>query len=214
MNDAVSKGEFAAIIGVTPGRISQYLAQGKITSAALVGHGRNAKIIVERARADLRLTLDISQRLGNGIDTRLDTDDDMPLMDRRRFSDPEPDELRKPSIDHVLKQEKLEQTRRATRNAAIADAQTAGQLTTVATAREEMIRMASSMLLTFEGSLTDFAAAIASTFKLPQRDVLHLLRGEFRKVRDKASKAAKLDADNLPDAVEAVIEAEEIETIN
>ncbi|MVA55958.1 hypothetical protein [Agrobacterium vitis] len=68
---SVTKGQFAELIGVSPGRVSQYLTEGKISPAALDGVGRNAKINVERAKADLRLTLDVSQRLGNGIDTRL-----------------------------------------------------------------------------------------------------------------------------------------------
>ncbi len=55
MEASVTKGKFAELIGVSPGRVSQYLAEGKITAASLHGHGRNARIIVERAKADLRM---------------------------------------------------------------------------------------------------------------------------------------------------------------
>lgn len=72
----VSKSEFAALINVSPGRVSQFIASGQISRAAIIGSGQRAKIDVERAKADLRLSLDVSQRLGNGIDTRLDDDDD------------------------------------------------------------------------------------------------------------------------------------------
>ncbi len=65
----VSKSAFAAIINVSPGRVSQFIAAGQISSAAIVGSGQRAKIDVDRAKADLRLTLDVAQRLGNGIDT-------------------------------------------------------------------------------------------------------------------------------------------------
>ncbi len=64
----VSKSAFAAIINVSPGRVSQFIAAGQISSAAIVGSGQRAKIDVDRAKADLRLTLDVAQRLGNGID--------------------------------------------------------------------------------------------------------------------------------------------------
>lgn len=217
MDGAVSKGDFAALIGVSPGRVSQYLAEGKISAAALVGHGRNAKILVDRARADLRLTLDISQRFGNGIDTRLD-DDDAPLFVDRPSRPTSPpaysEEPKALSTDQQIKQAKLEQLQRANRNAAIADAREDGQLVEAPLARAEMARMASSMMLTFEGSLTAFADAIASSFKVPQRDVLHILRGEFRKVRAAAAATAEAEAAGTPETTETFIEAEDIETIN
>jgi hypothetical protein len=50
-------------------------------------------------------------------------------------------------------------------------------------AREQVARVASMMMQIFEGSLIDFASKIASQFDVPQRDVLHLLKGEFRNVR-------------------------------
>lgn len=68
----VSKGEFAALLGVTPGRVSQYISGGKLDGDALVGEGRSARIRVDVAREQLRRRLDIGQRLGNGIGTRLD----------------------------------------------------------------------------------------------------------------------------------------------
>src|SRR5690349_19821749 len=67
----VSKSKFAELIGVTKGRVSQYIADRKIFGDALVGEGRNAQIRVDLAKAQLRQKLDIGQRLGNGIDTNL-----------------------------------------------------------------------------------------------------------------------------------------------
>jgi hypothetical protein len=219
MEGAVSKGEFAAIIGVSPGRISQYLTEGKISSAALHGSGRNAKIIVEQAKADLRLTLDVAQRLGNGIETRLDADasdaGSPPVGQggsRAAAGIKDPQQIS--GIDHEIKQQKLEQLRRANRNAALADAQASGSLIETDTSRAGMLRVASGMLLVFEGGLTDLASAIAAEFKLPQRDVLHLMRREFRKVRENAAKQVRAEAIELPETVETSIEAEEIETIN
>ncbi|CAD7036491.1 hypothetical protein RHAB21_02531 [Pseudorhizobium halotolerans] len=217
MEAAVTKGEFAAIIGVSPGRVSQYLTEGKISPGALLGAGRNAKIIVERAKQDLRMSLDIGQRLGNGIDTRLDPvsgpdaqDDAGPVP--TATSAPPP--LQQSGIDYEIKQQKLEQIRRANRNAAIADAQSSGRLMETDHGRAEMTRIASSMMLIFEGGLTDFASAVASEFKVQQRDVLHLLRREFRKVREKAAKQAQAEAVDMPLSVASSLEADDIETIN
>lgn len=77
-----------------------------------------------------------------------------------------------------------------------------------------MVKVASSMLLVFEGGLTDFATAIAEEFKVPHRDVLHLLRREFRKVRANGAKQVKSEAVTLPETMETTLEVEEIETLN
>ncbi len=224
MQGAVSKGEFAALIGVTPGRVSQYLAEGKISAKALQGVGRNAKIIVEQAKADLRLTLDVGQRLGNGIETRLDAAPiaappaaavSAPTLDfevSASAGNAAPPRIG--GLDEQIKQAKLEQIQRANRNAAKAEAESKGALTETEASRQAMTKVASSMLLVFEGGLTDFASAIAAEFKVPQRDVLHLLRREFRKVREAAAKQARKDAVEMPETIETSIEASEIETIN
>jgi hypothetical protein len=67
----VGKAEFAAYIGVSPGRVSQYIAEGKISGDALVGPGRASRIRVEIAVAQLRERLDPGQMTGNGKTTRL-----------------------------------------------------------------------------------------------------------------------------------------------
>jgi len=51
----VSKSEFAAMINVSPGRVSQFIAAGQISQLAIVGSGQRAKIDAERAKADLRI---------------------------------------------------------------------------------------------------------------------------------------------------------------
>ncbi|HEX5934233.1 MAG TPA: hypothetical protein VFY63_08705 [Pseudorhizobium sp.] len=226
----VSKSDFAAIINVSPGRVSQFIKAGQISADAIVGAGQRAKIDVDRAKADLRLTLDISQRLGNGLDTRLD-DPDPPALDLGNPFRPVPNvrlDLSRvpmpgvsapplspatPSVDMELKQQKLEQARRANRIAAIEEAKSAGSLVESDEARAAMTRVAASMLVVFEGGLTDFASSIASEFKVPQRDVLHLLRRDFRKVREVAAKQARKEAADLPDTIETTLQAEDIETV-
>lgn len=67
----LSKAEFAALIGVTPGRVSQYIADQKISGEALIGAGRAAQIHVETALQQLRARLDRAQMSGNGKFTML-----------------------------------------------------------------------------------------------------------------------------------------------
>ncbi|MDB5582819.1 MAG: hypothetical protein JWR80_7995 [Bradyrhizobium sp.] len=208
MQEAVSKGEFAQIIGVSPGRVSQYLTEGKISVAALVGVGRNAKINVERAKADLRLTLDVSQRLGNGSETNIEAGISAPPAHNGPSSTPE-FQLR--GIDHDIKQQKFEQLKRANRNAAIADALERGTLVEKSRSQAEMARVASTMLDVFEGGITDFAMAIAAKFELPQRDVKHELRRVYREVRERAAKQMRDKSIDLDAIVQTEIEADDTE---
>lgn len=72
LEPSIAKGKFAALIGVSPGRVSQYIAKGKIRGQALDGEGRAAKIRPYTAAKQLKVSLDITQRIANGLDTRLD----------------------------------------------------------------------------------------------------------------------------------------------
>lgn len=207
MGDIVSKSRFAEIIGVSPGRVSQYIAEGKISTAAIVGEGQRAKIDVEAAKADLRRTLDIAQRLGNGISTRIDADASAKTASEPQAPTPEPAR----GIDQELKLEKLQQMRRANRNAAIEDAQSRGELIATVDARAEMTKIAQAMMQEFEGEITDFATAIAARFSLPQRDVVHLLRQRHREYRASRSSALESAAEALPETVETPVLAHDDE---
>jgi hypothetical protein len=209
MQQTVSKGEFAAIIGVSPGRVSQYLTEGKISTGALVGSGRNAKIDVERAKADLRLTLDVSQLLGNGSDTDLSPSAAETSATGQGASTYAPPELR--GTDHEIKLQKLEQIRRVNRNAAIEDAKNAGSLIETVAAKNQMSRIAASLVEMFEGNLTDMAMDLAAAFELPQRDIKHILRKSFRKFRETASRQMAMQSIEIDPIVGTELEAEETE---
>lgn len=62
MKTVVTKGEFAQRHSRSPAWVSNMIAEGKITSAALIGDGVRARIWVERADADLAASLDPSQQ--------------------------------------------------------------------------------------------------------------------------------------------------------
>jgi hypothetical protein len=71
----LSKSEFAEYLGVSPGRVAQYITDEKLSGDALVGESRRAqRIRVDVAVAQLRVRLDPSQMLGNGKKTRLEID--------------------------------------------------------------------------------------------------------------------------------------------
>lgn len=202
--EVATKGEFAALIGVSPGRVSQYLKEGRISPAAVEGEGRNARIRVEQAKADLRTALDVSQRLGNGIGTRLDPSASRPQTERRGYEPPLIS-----GIDQEIKEQKLEEIRRKNRNAVIADEIAKGALIKTADARAEMSKMASTILVMVEGSLANIATGLAAKFQLPRRDVLHEIRVLFRAERTNMARKSRDDAASKPETVETVIHADD-----
>lgn len=208
--EVVSKGRFAELRNVSPGRVSQWISEGKIKSTALVGDGRNAKINVAVATLQLRQTLSIDQRTGNGIDTRLDLQppsapaSDVANETRDPPSAPPPSD---PIADQI-KQEKLAGLQRENRRRAEEEAARSGKYIETAEAVRQMGAIATQMMSMVEGSLTELATAISAKFEIPQRDVLHLMRGEFRKVRANGAKVFRDKAIELPAAIEAELDVD------
>lgn len=201
-NAIVSKGEFARLANVTPGRVSQWLSERKIDGDAIDGEGRGARIRVGVAMAQLKKRLNSDQRFANGLTTNLEPP--------AGVVQPAPAEAaiapRKDDVADQIQQQRLEQLQRTNRREAIEEAAAAGRLTDAEAARQQMGRLAARMITVFEGALADFAAAIAAEYKLPQRDVLHKMRGEFTKVRAGAAATLKQQADELPELAAVEIE--------
>ena len=197
--EVVSKGQFAALRNVSPGRVSQWISEGKIKPDALVGDGRNAKINVAMATQQLRDSLDVGQLTGNGVGTRLD----LPLPVQpvpAPAKEPAPSPAGDPIAD-AIKQERLDQLRRANRREAEEEAARSGKYTDAAEAARQMGVIATKMMAVMEGSLAELATAVSARFEVPQRDVLHLLRSEFRKVRATAAKTFRDLAAELPSVI-------------
>lgn len=186
--DVVSKGQFAHLANVSPGRVSQWIAEGKIGGEALVGEGRNARIRVSIAQQQLRQRIDVGQRFGNGIDTNLST----PVAPAATIP-PAPVD----AVEERIKREKLREIEFRNRERAESELERRGTLMRAKDASAQMVGVASAMLNVFEGAMPDFASAIASRFGVPQRDVLHLLRVELRGVRERAAQAARKRMDGL-----------------
>ncbi len=201
----VRKSEFAALRNVSPGRVTQWITGGQIGPEALVGEGRSARIRVELANQHLRERLDPSQRFGlNGIGTTLDAPSAAPV--RRPADVAAPVQPPMPIVDSVearIKAEKLRQAELVTRRAEEQDRLARGVYILAVDARAEFSRIAAKMFDAFDGALTDFAAAISAKYAVPSRDVLHLLRTEFRRVRERTSNeyasAAEAEAEFLED---------------
>ena len=205
----ISKAEFARRRGVSRVRVGQWVGEKKIVPPALVGQGRDQKIIESIACEQLKSRLDINQRFGsNGLSTRIDAP--------ARSAEQRPTELPPPAtsapiakpdaIEDKIKAEKLEQIQRANRREAIEEAAKSGRLTDAAQAAQQMGRIAAQMVTVFEAALGEFAGAISAKHQLPQRDVLHLLRSEFRKVRASVATTMQRQAEEMPGMIAVEME--------
>ena len=70
MLNTVTKAEFARMVNLSPGRVSQMISEGKLTDC-LVGTGREARINADLAIEKLKLRRDPGQALGNGAKATL-----------------------------------------------------------------------------------------------------------------------------------------------
>ncbi len=185
MQNAVTKSEFAGLIGVSRGRVSQMLAARQIDGDAIVGEGRSARINVEVARRQLDARLDLGQRLGANGRARLDAES----------SDP---------TDAAIKRQRLAQLELANEKARAEAAASSGRYVEADGARQEMGKIAGRLLASFEGGLPELASALAGHFQLPQRDVLHVLRTAWRGLRARlAGEAVGGEAVAVPSEAEA-----------
>lgn len=198
--DIMTKSAFAAHVGVSAGRISQYIAERKIFGDALEGEGRNAKIRASVAVEQLRKTLDPSQRFGaNGAATR-----SAPVASELSFDGPEkpkaplkPTVIVDPFIDEVAA-EKLKQQKITTARMEREEALELGRYMLTDDARREMVKAVAEAFKVMEQAIPEMAKAIAAQFSMSTHDATHVLLKAFRdhrakKARDFADAAAELE---------------------
>lgn len=196
-DQTMSKGEFAKLINVSAGRVSQYIASGQIGPDALQGEGRSARILVERARRQLNGRLDVAQRVGmNGMTTRISApslpqvpamQSDAPLLQTAEQRAPEAFQTQSDLIADQIAREKLDQARIQTARAKREEALASGRFMLTDEARSEITRAVAMSYRVMEGGLADMATYLAGQFEVPQRDILHHLQQAFRKVRERAA---------------------------
>lgn len=219
--DVLSKGEFAAHIKVTPGRISQYISAGIIGPDALVGEGRGARINVSKAIEQIRKRRHVGQALGNGLLTHL-AGGDTPAA--RVPGQPagiavngnpvgaDPDDvarmmpLKREDPAELIQLERLESERRKNRMAAVDEARSLGKLVEADAIEREVGKAAQATVNAFTGMAPDLANAIAAKFEVSQRDVLHLIRQVMNEKRAAIAAQMKVEATGMPEAREIVVE--------
>lgn len=114
MKTIVTKQEFAQRKGRAPSAISNWIAAGKISKAALVGDGVRARIWVEQAEADLAVSLDPAQQAAQDVPATLPTTPTAPeasLQPRLTSTDDE-DLRRRRKADADRAEHEAEQARR------------------------------------------------------------------------------------------------------
>jgi hypothetical protein len=210
----MSPADFARHCDVSRAAVSQWKVNGILTQSAFTRPEKKGKLITAIALVEVGKNRDLGQSLGNGITTQtgLDVPADPGPIDEvspaPQSANDQPTELdlagaapqsqaaappqsRGPSLvtydNDPLKAARLEREQRKNRLEAIEEAQAHGLLMDAAEARQQMARISGMMLTVFEAALPDFAAKIAEQFQVPQRDALHLLRNEFRVIRQKAA---------------------------
>lgn len=231
----MSQADFARTMGVSRAAVSQWKSKDILRDDAFTKPGKSGKIIYPVAVEQVRRNRDIGQSLGNGIATRT-TVDDAPQVRPAAAPDPAPAPVQQPSlpmaaaapveqtapeapaasstsaalrtdtVEDQLKRAKLEEQLRRNRLQASEEALRQGKLMDADDAREQMTRIAGMMLQIFEGALPDFAAAVAAQLDVPQRDVLHLLRAELKKVRKTAAMKERARADEVEKDVATSVE--------
>ncbi|MBX9875772.1 MAG: hypothetical protein K2X84_13000 [Beijerinckiaceae bacterium] len=195
----LTKGEFARHAGVSPGRVSQWIAEGKIGPDALEGEGRSAKIIVERALDQIKARRDVGQSLGNGLGTRVFAS--APAEEAAPALPPRTDD-----VAYQIQLERLKSERRKNERESVEEALRQQKLVPADDVRSAMARLARQVDDANGAMLADFASAIAGRFGLPQRDVLHLLREVRNQKKGAASKIAAATAEGEPETVEFTLE--------
>ncbi|WP_113154771.1 hypothetical protein [Nitratireductor sp. OM-1] len=194
--ETMAKGDFARLIGVSPGRVSQYITEGKIFGEAIDGEGRLARIRPDVARAQLYKSLEPSQRLGgNGAAVR----EQSAGASLRTVPEPVHDEL----ATERLKQQRIK-TARAEREEAL----DVGRYMLTEAARREMGRAVAEAFKVMEQGLRDMANALSAEFSVPERDAQQVLQKSFRMVRAKAAESYRAQAEATPTMVEDAEEQE------
>lgn len=186
MQTIVTKAEYAKLKNRSPSCISNWIKEGKITPAALIGTGVRSRIWVEQADADLLRNLDVGQQTAQAtpIMPSGPAPDLLHPAPRPAYTDDEENVRRKRKADADRAEEEAEAARR--RNLVDAgrwiDAAEAKRVWTGEFARE----LAETETFLF-GSL---AEELAEDYGLDWKAVSVNMRKRFRAYRSRAADSA------------------------
>lgn len=184
------------MIGVSPGRVSQYIAEGKLGGAALEGEGARAKIVVDVALQQLGRSLEPSQMLGRpALQSVPESEAGLPFAANlsRPLNDQEKYQRAKAEgamMDNERKRREM--------------AQEMGRFMLAESAGAEFGKVLGEVLLNLEMALPDFAAVAAKACGFPDVKLVTIaLKQRFRDWRaEQAELAAKTTLElpeHLPD---------------
>lgn len=194
-----TKSAFAARLGVSKARVSQWIKEGKIGTDELEGQGRGAKIKVDQAIEKLKLRIDPGQRVGNGIATRLS-----PAISEAPATEGN-------HLDLRLKQARLQAAEAQNRKLEEDEKLRKGIYVRKEEAQEEAVHLTTIIVQTTEQMFIDWATETAAAYQLPQRDIVHLARKRFREARAKIAASLASQAAEWPQFVEEETEAPAVE---
>lgn len=177
-----SKSAFATRINVSPSRVSQYIAEGKLGPACLEGDGRGAKVKVAAALAALKMTLDISQRMANGAATRLSG----------ASSSVGGKPLATPDVSDEIQREKLREIQMRNEDRERERAIAAGQYVHVSQHRAAVTDVVRVVLNALDAEVPTLATRLAASLEADGRRVRHELPTGVRVIREAI--AARLTA--------------------
>jgi hypothetical protein len=217
----ITKGEFAARLGVSAARVSQFVSEKKIHGPALVGSGRKARINVAVALAQLDKNLDISQRTGMNAKAKLDAGKPAASAVKPSpaaiaastpsgaISEPHPrgddDDDYPGPVEEQIKRQRLEQISLANAKAREEASARSGRFVRADDARREAGRISGRLLTIFDAAIVEFSNAIAAAPPTSSRAALRLLRSTWRGIRVRQASAIGAEAQALP----ALLEDEE-----
>jgi hypothetical protein len=154
--------------------------------------GRGALIDEAVACDQLDRSLDVTQRVANGLGTNLQ---------------PTPGaagEALRPTDTFVeqIARERLELLRRQNRKAAIDEAITTGRLVAAEAAGRATGKAVTHVINLIEAALPEMATDVAAQFKVPQHEVLLALRRRLRDVRAAGAEKLRAETAGMPKTVE------------
>lgn len=196
MKTVITKGRYAALKGRAPSCVSNWITDGKISAAALVGEGQRARIWVEQADADLARNLDPSQQsyqahpVSGSAPSPPPSDAPLPLVvapaRQRGGSNEDDDDLRR---RRKADADKAEHDAEAARRKLAIDE---GRWLDAADARREWSKELSALVSATETFLfTTAARHLAEEYGLDWKELATKLRALYRQHRGQiASEAA------------------------
>jgi hypothetical protein len=166
--------QLAQELGISKGRVSQYVAQGKL-DGCFSGEGRARRFDLDKVRAALQHRLDPGQMLGNGAETK------------RRLQEPEPatpreGELRRGDPDRyeLARIQKVEEEARKLRRQNL---EAEGTLVLADRAAQATARALAQEVAEFEGVMRRAARAIADQLGVDFKEARKILIDTWREHR-------------------------------